>query len=136
MYKHVYVIDLSGLSLRMLKGGNRALIQACLGRVRSRPPADPPAGPVQHPRRRPEQVSQYYPETLLKMFIVNAPRLFPAVWSGIKPMIDPVSAAKISILGHLSNDPNQPARQELLGAGVDQSFLETLIRTGARTTEA
>ena len=110
VYKHVYVIDLSGLSLGMLRGGNRNLIKNCLGKV-----------------------SQYYPETMLKMFLVNTPRLFPAIWKIVSPMIDPVSAAKISILGHLSTDPNQPARLELLEAGVDPGFLDSLIRSGTRT---
>ena len=57
-------------------------------------------------------MSQYYPETMLKMFLVNTPRVFPAIWKVVQPMIDPVSAAKISILGNLSNDG--AARQELL----------------------
>lgn len=113
VYKHVYVIDLSGLSLRMLKGANRSLIASCLG-----------------------QVSSLYPETMLKMYLVNTPRLFPAMWRTVQPMIDPVSAAKISILGHLSNDAEQPARQELLGAGVDPAFLERLVRNGDRSGES
>ena len=43
-------------------------------------------------------------------------------------------AAKISILGNLSNDG--AARQELLRAGVDPGFLEALIKTGVRKTDA
>ena len=113
VYKHVYVIDLAGLSLRMLKGANRSLIASCLGKV-----------------------SSLYPETMLKMYLVNTPRLFPAMWRVVQPMIDPVSAAKISILGHLSNDADQPARQELLEAGVDPAFLERLVRNGDRSGES
>lgn len=79
-------------------------------------------------------MSQYYPETMLKMFLVNTPRVFPAIWKVVQPMIDPVSAAKISILGNLSNDG--AARQELLRAGVDPGFLEALIKTGVRKTDA
>jgi len=58
------------------------------------------------------------------------------MWRVVQPMIDPVSAAKISILGHLSNDADQPARQELLEAGVDAAFLERLVRNGDRSGES
>ncbi|KAJ3269480.1 cytosolic factor, phosphatidylinositol/phosphatidylcholine transfer protein [Terramyces sp. JEL0728] len=43
--------------------------------------------------------SDYYPETMGKMCIINAPTLFTAVWSVVKNMIDENTAAKISILG-------------------------------------
>ena len=49
-------------------------------------------------------------------------------------MIDPVSAAKISILGNLSNDAS--ARAELVHAGVDQGFIDALLKTGVRKTDA
>ncbi|KAF8075950.1 CRAL-TRIO domain-containing protein [Lyophyllum atratum] len=40
-----------------------------------------------------------YPETMGKFYIINAPWAFSAVWSIIKPWLDPVTVAKISILG-------------------------------------
>jgi len=40
-----------------------------------------------------------YPEVLGKMFIVNAPLVFYAVWNAIKPWIDERTKSKISILG-------------------------------------
>ena len=49
-------------------------------------------------------------------------------------MIDPVSAAKISILDNLSSDAS--AQVELVRAGVDQGFLEALLKTGVRRTDA
>lgn len=49
-------------------------------------------------------------------------------------MIDPVSAAKISILGNLSSDAS--AQAELVRAGVDQGFLEAYLKTGVRRTDA
>ena len=120
-------------------------------------------------------MSQYYPETMLKMFLVNTPRVFPMIWKvrvvymrcvcsnrvltwtwltylltnfiyllthtclltfckALQPMIDPVSAAKISILGNLSSDAS--AQAELVRAGVDQGFLEALLKTGVRRTDA
>ena len=41
----------------------------------------------------------YYPETLGKMFIINAPFLFKGIWSMIKPMLDENTVSKISVLG-------------------------------------
>lgn len=41
----------------------------------------------------------YYPEMLGKMYIINAPMLFTAVWNLVKPMLDEVTVKKISILG-------------------------------------
>ncbi|KAJ3068291.1 cytosolic factor, phosphatidylinositol/phosphatidylcholine transfer protein [Podochytrium sp. JEL0797] len=41
----------------------------------------------------------YYPETLGKMFIINAPVLFQGVWAVVKNMLDEQTVAKISILG-------------------------------------
>ncbi|KAI8913311.1 CRAL-TRIO domain-containing protein [Gorgonomyces haynaldii] len=43
--------------------------------------------------------SNYYPETMGKMFIINAPTIFAAVWSIIKGMLDENTVAKISVLG-------------------------------------
>lgn len=37
-----------------------------------------------------------YPETMEKIFIVDAPFLFSACWAIIRPWLDPVTAAKIS----------------------------------------
>ena len=41
----------------------------------------------------------YYPEMLGKMYIVNAPMLFSAIWNLVKPFLNEVTVAKISILG-------------------------------------
>ncbi|KAJ3101177.1 cytosolic factor, phosphatidylinositol/phosphatidylcholine transfer protein [Phlyctochytrium planicorne] len=41
----------------------------------------------------------YYPETLGRMFIINAPALFTTVWSIVKPMLDEATVQKISVLG-------------------------------------
>ncbi|KAJ3026906.1 UNVERIFIED_CONTAM: cytosolic factor, phosphatidylinositol/phosphatidylcholine transfer protein [Siphonaria sp. JEL0065] len=41
----------------------------------------------------------YYPETLGRMFIINAPLLFQGCWAVIKGMLDEATVAKISILG-------------------------------------
>jgi hypothetical protein len=41
----------------------------------------------------------YYPECMGKFYIINAPYLFSTVWSFVKPWLDEVTVAKISILG-------------------------------------
>lgn len=40
-----------------------------------------------------------YPECMGKFYIINAPWAFSAVWSVVKPWLDEVTVAKISILG-------------------------------------
>jgi hypothetical protein len=41
----------------------------------------------------------YYPETMGKMYIVNAPLLFSGIWAMMKPWIDEKTRAKIEIIG-------------------------------------
>ncbi|KAF2121949.1 SEC14 cytosolic factor [Lophiotrema nucula] len=41
----------------------------------------------------------YYPERLGKMYVINAPWGFSTVWSFVKKFLDPVTVAKIHILG-------------------------------------
>jgi hypothetical protein len=42
---------------------------------------------------------KYYPETMAKHFIINAPWIFTGVWAMIKPWLDPVTAGKIKVIG-------------------------------------
>ena len=46
----------------------------------------------------------YYPETMGKFYIINAPWGFSTVWSVIKGWLDPVTAAKINVLGSSYKD--------------------------------
>ncbi|KAH7098042.1 CRAL-TRIO domain-containing protein [Auriculariales sp. MPI-PUGE-AT-0066] len=46
----------------------------------------------------------YYPETMGKFYIINAPFLFSTVWNVVKGWLDPVTAAKIDILGSSYKD--------------------------------
>jgi hypothetical protein len=39
-----------------------------------------------------------YPETMGRVFIINVPSVFPLVWRGIRPWLDPITAAKIVVL--------------------------------------
>ena len=40
-----------------------------------------------------------YPETMGRVFIINAPAAFPLVWRMVKPWLDPATVAKIQVLG-------------------------------------
>ena len=42
-------------------------------------------------------MSQYYPETMLRTYVINAPFIFTALWKIAKNFIHPVTAAKISV---------------------------------------
>eukprot|EP00428_Durinskia_dybowskii_P077443 CAMPEP_0170354994 /NCGR_PEP_ID=MMETSP0117_2-20130122/409_1 /TAXON_ID=400756 /ORGANISM="Durinskia baltica, Strain CSIRO CS-38" /LENGTH=508 /DNA_ID=CAMNT_0010609009 /DNA_START=73 /DNA_END=1595 /DNA_ORIENTATION=+ len=42
---------------------------------------------------------EMYPETLGRIMIVNAPNVFPMIWGVMKPWFDPITAAKVKILG-------------------------------------
>eukprot|EP00916_Digyalum_oweni_P011520 GHVL01019188.1.p1 GENE.GHVL01019188.1~~GHVL01019188.1.p1 ORF type:complete len:506 (+),score=58.81 GHVL01019188.1:40-1557(+) len=43
-----------------------------------------------------------YPETLGQMFIINAPKIFSAIWPAVKSWIDPKTASKIKIVSSIS----------------------------------
>jgi hypothetical protein len=46
------------------------------------------------------KISQdYYPEMLARMFIVNTPFTFKALWSFVKPFLDEKTSKKISLEG-------------------------------------
>lgn len=42
----------------------------------------------------------HYPETTFKLVVINAPRIFTALWSIAKHFLHPVTVAKVSVLGH------------------------------------
>jgi len=44
----------------------------------------------------------FYPETLKNLYIINAPMVFSAGWSVVKPWLDPITAAKISVISRES----------------------------------
>lgn len=55
----------------------------------------------------------YYPESLGQCIILNAPIIFSGVWKMIKPLLDPVVAAKISFL-KIADLPQHIAKDKLL----------------------
>ena len=42
--------------------------------------------------------ARHYPERLGQFLIVSAPRLFTALWNTLKPLIDPITVAKINFV--------------------------------------
>lgn len=71
------ILDVKGVTLRMLTGDVRKMLAEIT------------------------KIDQdHYPETLGKTCIINAPFVFKAVWSIVKPMLQPRTVAKISLLGH------------------------------------
>ncbi|KAG6334075.1 hypothetical protein ID866_5007 [Astraeus odoratus] len=66
------------------------------------------------------QVSQdYYPETMAKLAIVNAPSSFAFIWSFIKPWLAQETADKIDVLG--------PDYQQVLLEFIDAENLPTAL---------
>ncbi|KAI9277730.1 CRAL-TRIO domain-containing protein [Umbelopsis sp. AD052] len=60
---------------------------------------------LQYLRAISENDQKYYPETMNKLFIVNAPSAFVIVWKMVKGWLDPGTIAKIQILGKDFQEP-------------------------------
>jgi hypothetical protein len=72
-YKHIAIIDMQGLGF------------AHMGKE------------FYGPMKQIIDIDQYfYPDTLWRMFIVNAPFVFRALWAIVSPMLDPVTRTKIN----------------------------------------
>ena len=76
MHKSIYVCDLSGLSMSYIKPSWIKWLKPIFA-----------------------QGSEYYPETLWRMYLVNAPWVVKSLWKIIKVWIDPETLAKIGIYG-------------------------------------
>ena len=100
-YKQVYIIDLSQLSLSSLMA--RSAVRTMTTEII-------------------KGANAYYPETLWKLFIVNAPFIFRSVYSIISPFIHPVTKEKIKILGGPSK-----YLPELLKEGVPKSAVPKFL---------
>eukprot|EP00474_Spongospora_subterranea_P004597 CRZ05055.1 hypothetical protein [Spongospora subterranea] len=72
---------------------------------------------------------KYYPEALNRMFVVNAPFLFSAIWRVIKPWVEPRTSEKISITRNGNEDEllkiiDRDCLPDFLG-GSDTTFLHS-----------
>lgn len=81
-----------------------------------------------------------YPETLGRIYIINAPALFPMVWGWVKPWLDPITTSKIFILG--GPDKYLPILDDFIGkANLPSNYegdlpaLETLAHPYVHTMQ-
>ena len=63
--------------------------------------------------------TNYYPETMWKTYIINAPVTFRAIWAMVKPFLDPVVVTKISILGKKYLDKMVEGQPGSTDAGIE-----------------
>jgi hypothetical protein len=93
------IVDLEGLSMRHLwRPGIRALLRII------------------------ETVEANYPETMGRLLIVRAPRVFPVLWTLISPFIDENTRKKFMIYG--GNDYQGPGG---LVDFIDQQFIPDFL---------
>ena len=76
VYKHIYVMDLSGLKFGHFSGGVRRVVQNVI-----------------------VEMGNLYPESVCKMFFVNAPLAFRAIWGLVCPWLHQVTKDKTKIIG-------------------------------------
>ncbi|KAJ5288257.1 hypothetical protein N7478_003943 [Penicillium angulare] len=70
-------------------------------------------------------LSTCYPETILKVFVCNAPSYFATVWKYLKKWVDPNTAEKIEVLG--SHEVSDALKEHIDDANIPKSFGGTLI---------
>jgi hypothetical protein len=76
VFKHIYVMDLSGLAFGHFSAGVRRVVKNVI-----------------------VEMGNLYPESVHRMMFVNAPFAFRAIWSMIVPWLHPVTKEKTKILG-------------------------------------
>jgi len=75
IYKHVMVMDVSGTSMTTLNKFKN-LVQSVIS-----------------------EEQHLFPETLYKLFIINAPWAFRAIWAIVSNFVDPITYQKVNVLG-------------------------------------
>lgn len=78
-YKHIVIIEGNGVGMSLLSGKKRNIIKKIFA-----------VG------------ADFFPESIWKIYVVNAPLMFRAVWAVIKPWLHPITVAKVHILGSYS----------------------------------
>mmetsp|Transcript_2728 Transcript_2728/g.4413 ORF Transcript_2728/g.4413 Transcript_2728/m.4413 type:complete len:133 (-) Transcript_2728:405-803(-) len=73
-YKHILMVDLTGMGMGMLAGSKRKTIQKIFG-----------IG------------SHYYPETMWRIYLINTPMVFRAVWAVVKQFLHPITLNKVKV---------------------------------------
>lgn len=98
-YKHTLIVDLGGVSLSMLQGRKRQVLQKIFSLG-----------------------SAYYPETMWQIYLVNTPMVFRAVWAIVKPWLHPVTVNKIQFCGTLKE-----AMKKMTAANIPATSLPTWV---------
>jgi hypothetical protein len=80
VYKHISIVDLKNLKMSHFSKDVRNVIKSIIS-----------LGSI------------YYPESLWKLYLINAPTVFRAIWAVVKPMVHPETLAKTFILGGKSD---------------------------------
>ncbi len=75
-YKHSLVVDLDGMGMSLLGGKTRHFMQRLF-----------------------DVGGHFFPESIWKIYVVNAPFLFRSMWAMVKPWIHPITVAKVNITG-------------------------------------
>ncbi len=94
IYKHVHVIDLEGFGWKHTGSQFRSTIKKIMS-------ID----------------SDFYPETLQKLFVLNASWIFRTLWAIVSPWIHPLTKARITLLG-FNKEQNLKAMMEYID--IDQ----------------
>lgn len=98
-YKLSYLIDMSNAGVSSLLGDKKTLMQKIFG-----------VG------------STYFPESVWKIYVVNAPFTLRMGWSVVKALIHPVTEAKIKIVGSVSDAKSRLARDGFSPAALPKEF--------------
>lgn len=75
-YKHTLIVDMEGMGMSLLSGTKRHFLQRIFA-----------------------VSGNFFPESVWKIYVVNAPFMFRAAWAVVKPWIHPVTTAKVNIFG-------------------------------------
>mmetsp|Transcript_138271 Transcript_138271/g.195712 ORF Transcript_138271/g.195712 Transcript_138271/m.195712 type:complete len:333 (-) Transcript_138271:45-1043(-) len=99
-YKHTLIIDLAGSGMGILSGKKKKMVQRVMA-----------IG------------SDFYPETVWKIYVINAPFIFRAAWGIAKAWVHPVTQAKINVLGN----PSECAKK-LETEGVKKADIPFIVK--------
>eukprot|EP00465_Bigelowiella_longifila_P007419 CAMPEP_0185259638 /NCGR_PEP_ID=MMETSP1359-20130426/8379_1 /TAXON_ID=552665 /ORGANISM="Bigelowiella longifila, Strain CCMP242" /LENGTH=218 /DNA_ID=CAMNT_0027845613 /DNA_START=39 /DNA_END=695 /DNA_ORIENTATION=+ len=102
LYRHIVVIDLAGYSMSHLSRDFMAMVRKVL--------------PLSN---------MLYPESLEKLYIVNAPFVFTTAWSLLKAFIHSSTQKKITILGS-----NTKKNIEIMSEHIDPAEIPTWLGGG------
>jgi len=105
IYKMVSILDLDGVGMGHMSGSFTG------------------------PARSTMDIDQwFYPESVQKLYVINAPWVFKAIWAIVKPWLHPITVSKIQICGsdHLS---------ELTKDGIAKDQLPEFVGKGCTGTD-